>query len=404
MPTFHYTARSPEGRVYRGAIDVDSKRALLERLWEQDLVVLSVDVRGDGHQRRFAVATPPVKARELVVFSRQLATMVSSGIPIVGALDVLAKPMKHRVLREVVCRSRDEVEAGASLSEAMSRHPRVFSELFVNMVGAGESSGQLDDILDRLASYLEKSEALLRKVRSSLMYPAVVSCLAAGVTTFLMIVVVPKFKDIFNALSGQLPLPTRLLIGFSEFLSKYLAVEVGLLFLGFLALRAYIRTDRGRLWFDRMKLRLPVFGELFQKVAVARFARTLATLNRAGIAILTSLEIVAKTIGNRVMERMILEARASVKEGKLLSEPLAKHELFPAMAVHMIGVGETTGKLDEMLGKIADFYESEVDTAAAGLTTLVEPIVISVLGVIVGAIAVALLLPVFTIPTIVGAH
>lgn len=404
MPTFRYVVKDPGGRVHRGAIDVDSKRALLERLWEQELVVLSVKKHRNGRSRRFAFGTPPVKTRELVVFSRQLATMVASGIPIVGALDVLAEPVKDGAFRSVLRRSRDDVEAGASLSQAFSRHPHVFPPMFVNMVGAGESSGRLNEILDRLASYLEKSDVLYRKVRSSLVYPALVSCLAVGVTTFLMTVVVPKFKDIFAALSGQLPLPTRILLAVSEFVSKYFVVEVFLIALGVMGLRALLRTERGRLWFDRTTLQLPVFGELFQKVAVARFSRTLATLVRSGVSILTALEIVAKTIGNRVIEQAVLEARASVKGGKLLSDPLGKNEFFPSMAIRMIAVGEGTGRLEEMLGRIADFYESEVDTAVAGLTTLVEPLVISVLGVIVGAIAIALLLPVFTIPTIVGNH
>src|SRR3989338_253977 len=402
MPTFHYTVKNPQGRIYRGSINVDSKRALLERLWEKELVVLSVEERANGHRRLASFASQGVKAKELVIFSCQLATMVSSGIPIIGALEVIAQPVKNRVFQQVLRHSRDEVEGGASLSQAVSHHPRVFSNLFVNMISAGESSGKLDEILDRLATYLEKADALQRKVRASLMYPAVVLCLAVGVTMFLMIAVVPKFKDIFASLSGQLPLPTRLLIGTSEFLAKYFVAEVFLAALVFVGLRAWIRTEKGRLWFDRLLLRVPVFGELFQKVAIARFARTLATLTRSGVPILTALEIVAKTVGNKVVERAILEARSSVKDGKWLSGPLGQSSVFPAIAVRMILVGESTGRLEQMLGKIADFYEDEVYTAVAGLTTLIEPIVISVLGGVVGGIAIALLLPVFTLPNIVG--
>jgi type IV pilus assembly protein PilC len=402
MPTFRYVVKNPKGRVFRGSIHMDSKRALLERLWEKELVVLSVEERRNGRAHRLALNSPPVKAKELVVFSRQLATMVGSGIPIIGALDVLAEPVKNRAFKQVLRHSRDEVEGGSSLSQAMSRHPTVFSDLFVNMVSAGESSGKLDDILDRLATYLEKSDALRRKVQSSLTYPAVVLCLAFGVTAFLLMVVVPKFRDIFAALSSELPLPTKILLNTSEFLSKYFVIEVALLAVGAFAFRAWVKTDIGRRWFDRSILRLPVFGELFQKVAIARFARTLATLLRSGVPVLTALEIVAKTIGNRVIEEAVLDARTSVKDGKFLSAPMGQNPLFPGMAVRMILVGESTGRLEEMLGKVADFYESEVDTAVAGLTTLIEPLVITVLGVIVGGIAVALLLPVFTLPNIVG--
>ena len=404
MPTFRYVVKNPQGRMYRGSIEIDSKRALLERLWEQELVVISVEERANGHSRKASFVSQPVKATELVIFSRQLATMVSSGIPIIGALEVLAGPVKNRVFQQVLRHSRDEVEGGASLSQAVSRHPRVFSNLFVNMISAGESSGKLDEILDRLATYLEKADALQRKVRSSLMYPAVVVCLAVGVTMFLMVAVVPKFKDIFASLGGQLPLPTRMLIGTSDFLAKYFVAEVFLTMLLVVGLRAWIRTEKGRLWCDRLLLRAPVFGELFQKVAIARFARTLATLTRSGVPILTALEIVAKTVGNKVVEQAILEARSNVKDGKWLSGPLSQNSVFPGMAVRMISVGETTGKLEEMLTKIADFYESEVDTAVSGLTTLIEPIVIVVLGVIVGGIAIALLLPVFQIPNMVGMH
>jgi len=402
MATYRYTVKDPSGRVLRGAIEVDSKRALLERLWEQELVVLSVEEqRKNGRVRRFGFPSAPVRAKELVVFSRQLATMVSSGVPIINALDTLAEPVKDRGFRQVLRRSRDDVESGSSLSEAMGRHPRVFSDMFVNMVGAGESSGKLDEILDRVATYFEKADALQRKVKSSLMYPAVVVSLALGVTAFLIIVVVPKFKDIFALLTGDLPTPTRMLLATSDFLSTYIVAEAAVVVLAFVAFRAFIQTRRGRLWFDRFKLHVPVFGELFQKVAMARFARTLATLLRSGVPILSALEIVAKTVNNRVIELAVLEARVNVKDGKMLSEPLAQSRYFPPLALRMINVGESTGRIEEMLSKVADFYESEVDTAVSGLTTLIEPIVMIMLGLMVGGIAIALLLPVFVIPTLI---
>ncbi len=403
MPTFAYIVKDKGGRTHSGSLDAHSRTALVEQLWRQDFVVLSIEERqAVGGSRLIAIGQPRVKQELLVVFSRQLATMVDSGIPVVSALDVLAEQAEDRNFRTILTRLRDDVEAGASLSEAMGRHPRVFSEFFVNMVRAGESSGQLDEILDRVASYVERVEILQRKVKASLFYPAFVSGLAFLITTVLVVFIVPKFKEIFTSLGGELPLPTKILLAISDSMRSYFVVEF-LAFVGLIiAARFYVNTPAGRLWLDRLKLHVVIVGPLLQKVAIARFARTLATLASSGVPILTALEIVAKTSGNRVVEGAVMSARKSIKEGENISGPLAQSKVFPPMVTRMIAVGEKTGELEKMLSKIADFYENEVDAAVTALTSLIEPLVIAVLGVVIGGIVVALFLPVFKISTLVS--
>ncbi len=401
MPTFAYVVKDKGGRTRSGTLEIESRNALIEQLWKQEFVVLSIEER-QARKAVLSMMQPRVKVMQLVIFARQLATMVASGIPIVGSLDVLAKQMDDKVFRQILARIRDDVEAGSSMSEALGKHPRVFSEFFVNMIRAGETSGKLDEILDRLAAYLEKVDNLRRKVQASLFYPAMVSFLAFIITTFLVIVIVPKFRDIFTSLGGELPLPTRILLGTSDFLRAYFVAEL----LGVVALvalfRFYVGTQAGRAWFDQMKLKLLVIGPLLQKVAIARFSRTLATLVKSGVPILTAMEIVAKTSGNKVIEKAVMEARTSIKEGENIADPLANSKVFPPMVTRMIAVGEKTGELERMLSKIADFYENEVDAAVTGLTSLIEPVIIAVLGLVIGSIVVALFLPVFKISQLVS--
>ena len=401
MPTFAYVVKDSAGRKRNGMLEAASRQALIEQLWKQDCVVL--EIREREHRAALSgLGQPKVPIQQLVIFSRQLATMVSAGIPIIGALDVLASQIEHRTLRQVIRRIGTEVEGGMSLSECLAKSPRIFSEFVVSMVKAGEFSGRLDEILDRVASYLEKTDVLRRKVQSSLSYPLVVSCLAGAITAFLVIVIVPKFKDIFTALGGQLPLPTLILMSVSEFLARYLLVEGFLLVAGLIGCRVYLNTKAGRWWCDRWKLRMPILGTLFRKVAIARFARTLSTLVRSGVPILTALEIVAKTAGNKVVEQAVLDARTSIREGEPIADPLTQSKVFPPMVTRMVSVGEQTGQLEQMLSKVADFYESEVDTAVDGLTSLIEPLIIPALGLVIGAIVIALFLPIFKVSQLVG--
>ena len=402
MPTFGYVVKDKLGKTHTGTLESESRNTLIEQLWKRDFVVLAIEERGHGTFALLRVGQPGVKSEQIVIFSRQLATMVDSGIPIAPALDVLADQMENRTFRQVLKKVRGDIEAGSSLSEAIGRHPRAFSDFFVNMVRAGESSGRLDEILDRVAAYTEKVSVLQRKVSASLFYPAFVTVLAIGITTFLLVVIVPKFKEIFTALGGQLPAPTQLLLGVSEFIGTYLAYEVLACVALAVGVRLYMGTPAGRLQFDRLALHIPVIGKLLQKVFIARFSRTLATLVKSGVPILTSLEIVAKTAGNRVVEGAVLAARSSIKEGENIADPLALSQVFPTMVTRMIAVGEKTGELEKMLTKIADFYENEVDAAVTALTSLIEPLVIAILGVVIGGIVVALFLPIFKISTLVS--
>ena len=401
MPTFAYVVKDKAGKTHSGTLETESRNNLIEQLWKQEFVIISIDERSQGKPSVLKIGQPGIKAYQIVVFSRQLATMVDSGIPIVQALDVLADQLEDRNFKQVLQKMRDDVEAGTSLSEAAGRHPKAFSEFFVNMIRAGESSGRLDEILDRVASYTEKVDTLQRKVKASLFYPAFVSLLAFGITTFLVVVIVPKFKEIFTSLGGEMPLPTLLLLGLSDFMKKWLVMEIIAGFLLVIAFRVYLTTPGGRFWFDRLTLRFPIIGKLLQKVVIARFSRTLATLVKSGVPILSSLEIVAKTSGNKVVEQAVLAARASIKEGENIADPLAHSKVFPGMVTRMISVGEKTGELEKMLTKVADFYESEVDAAVTALTSLIEPLVIAVLGVIIGGIVVALFMPIFKLPTMI---
>lgn len=399
MPNFKYVAKNQQGKTVSAILKSKDKTSLMDLLRKRGLIIISIE---EARERGFRGATKvKVKMDDLVVFSRQLATMVDSGIPLVQALDVLAEQIQKPGFRGVVASLRDNIETGSSLSEALSRHPQIFSVLFVNMVRAGESSGMLDDILERLADYLEKTSALQRKVKSSFIYPAMVVSMAIIITSILIFKVVPTFKGIFDTLGGELPMITQMLIGVSNLARSGLPfLLAGLFLLGFIFTRV-IRTEKGRMRFDRTMLRLPILGILLRKVAIARFSRTLSTLVKSGVPILSSLEIVSKTSGNKVIEVAVDQVRTSIREGENIADPLAKSGVFPPMVTRMIGVGEQTGELEKMLSKVADFYENEVDTAVSGLTSLIEPIIIVFLGVVVGGIVAAMFLPIFKITQLI---
>lgn len=394
MANFKYVAKDAQGKTVSAVLDAKDRANLVDLLRKQGLVIISVE---EAKGKAITVGRSKVKMDDLVIFARQLATMVDSGIPLVQALDVLGEQIEKMSFRTVVCNLRDSIETGSSLSDALSRHPRVFSELFVNMVRAGESSGMLDDILERLADYLEKTSALQRKVKSSFIYPGLVMSMAFIITSILIFKVIPTFKGIFESLGGELPLLTQILIGFSDFAKKSAIFILPGLFLLGLAFLKLIHTEKGRMWFDRTMLRLPIVGLLLRKVAVARFARTLSTLVKSGVPILSSLEIVAKTAGNRVIEVAVDQVRTNIREGESIADPLSRSGVFPPMVTRMIGVGEQTGELEKMLGKISDFYEEQVDIAVSSLTSLIEPIIIIFLGVVVGGIVAAMFLPIFKI-------
>lgn len=403
MPVFKYMAKDKDGKSVSGSSSADDSRTLIETLRKRELIIISLEEEAEKVKKTSAAGgRERIKLDDLVVFSRQLATMVDAGIPLVGALDALYDQMEKKVFKSVIKKVRDGIESGSSLSEALSKQPNIFSPFFINMVRAGESSGNLDEILDRVAVYMEKTIALIRKVKSSLVYPAVVILMAITITTFLIVKVVPTFESIFVTIGVELPLPTLILINLSKLIRAWLPLIVVFLVVFTVILSKLIRTDRGKLIFDTVLLKLPVLGMLLKKVAIARFARTLSTLQRSGVSILTALEIVGKTSGNKVIEMAVVHTKASIKEGESIAQPLTESKVFPPMVTRMISVGEQTGKLEEMLGKIADFYESEVDAAVAGLTSLIEPLIIAFLGIVVGGIVVSMFLPIVKLIEVVG--
>ncbi len=399
MPNFQYVAKDAQGRNVTAILEAKDKTTLVDILRKRGLIIISIEeAKGKAGK---AVAVTKVKMDDVVVFARQLATLVDSGIPLVQALDVLAEQIEKSGFKTVVSGLRDGIETGSSLSEALAHHPKIFSLLFVNMVRAGESSGMLDDILERLADYLEKTNALQGKVKSAFIYPALIITMAILITSILIFKVVPTFKGIFDSLGGELPMITQVLIAFSDFATHSTAYLLGGIFLVGFIFNRYICTEKGKMQLDKTMLNLPVVGILLRKVAIARFARTLSTLVKSGVPILNSLEIVARTSGNKVIEIAIDQVRTNIREGENIAEPLSRSGVFPPMVTRMIGVGEQTGELEKMLSKIADFYEDQVDTAVSGLTSLIEPIIIIFLGVVVGGIVAAMFLPIFKITELV---
>ncbi|MCX5713797.1 MAG: type II secretion system F family protein [Candidatus Omnitrophica bacterium] len=400
MNAYQYIAKDRNGRAVTGIIESGSEPEAVQLLHNKSLVVISikeskkiVTAKGQGGR---------VRLEDLVVFSRQLATLVDAGIPLVQSLGILGEQVENKTLKRAVILIRQDIEGGMSFCDALSKHPKIFSEFYVNMCRSGEASGMLDEILDRLATYLEKTASLNRKVASSLVYPAVVVSMAIIITGILLLKVVPTFKSIFDVLGGELPLPTRILIGVSDILRQafvFIVVFVGFAVFSF---KKYIDTPKGRYNFDSMKLKIFILGDLLRKVAVAKFSRTFSTLIKSGVTALAALEIVAKTSGNKVIEEAVLSSRTAVREGEAISQPLAKSGVFPPMVCRMIGVGETTGQLEKMLSKIADFYDDEVDASVAGLTSMIEPVVIAFLGIVIGSIVISLFLPILKITQLIS--
>ncbi len=396
MNNYKYSAKDKKGQTVNGIVQGASEAEVADILHKKEMVVFSVEL-AKVSAANVKLADKKVKLDDLVIFSRQLATMIDAGIPLVNALGILAEQIENEGLRNIVGEVRQDIEAGMSFCDALAKHPLVFSDLFVNMVKAGEASGMLNDILDRLATFMEKQAALNRKIVSSLVYPAVVVSMAIIITAVLLIKVVPTFKGIFDSLGGVLPLPTQVLIFVSDLLRKYFLFLMSFLVVGIYLFKKYLKTEKGRYAFDRLTLKAPVFGPLLRKLAVAKFSRTFSTLVKSGVSVLSALEIVSKTSGNKVVEGAVVNCSKSVRDGEPISRPLAKSGVFPPMVTRMINVGEQTGQLEKMLSKIADFYDDQVDAAAGALTSLIEPLVIAFLGIVIGGIVVALFLPIFKI-------
>ncbi|HEU4931844.1 MAG TPA: type II secretion system F family protein [Pyrinomonadaceae bacterium] len=401
MPTYVFKGRNRLNEIVVGERVADNREALRSILRREQVTLTSVKEKGREIGIPKIGGRKKVKSKDLSIFTRQFSVMIDAGLPLVQCLEILAQQQDNKYFQQILMQVRQDVEEGSTLATAMARHPRVFDQLYANMVEAGETGGILDLILQRLSTFIEKIVKLKRDIISAMIYPAAVIVLAIAAVTVIMIVVIPQFQNIFMGLLGpgeQLPLPTRIVVGISNFLAGWggLVILASVIGTG-VAIKFYYKTPGGRKMIDGLLLKVPILGDIFRKIAVARFSRTLSTLLSSGVPILQSLDITAKTSGNVVIEAAITQVRAGVERGESFVDPLKATEVFPHMVAQMIGIGEQTGALDAMLGKIADFYESEVDSAIANLLTLMEPLLIAFLGVTIGSIVIAMYLPLFTL-------
>ncbi len=406
MPVFSWEGKNAAGKRVKGELEARDVQAAFNLLKSQHILpnASRIKKKGQGLEREIKVPGmgPKVRSSDIVIFTRQFSTMIEAGLPLVQALDVLSKQSDNQAFKQVLIGVKETVEGGGSLTEGLARHPKVFDDLFVNMVSAGENAGILDVVLERLARHLEKSLKLRREVKTAMIYPAVVIAAATIVTAVLLIFVIPTFAELFEDFGAALPLPTQMVINLSNFVvDNVLLIFGSVAALGFLFFR-FQKTQRGKEVLHPIALKLPIFGNIINKVALARFTRTLGTMLSSGVPVLEALTICAKTSGNQVVERDVLRARTAISEGKSMSEPLSESGVFTPMVVQMIKVGEATGALDSMLQKIADFYEDEVDNAVAAMKQLIEPVMILVLGVLVGGLVIAMYLPIFKMGAVIG--
>jgi type IV pilus assembly protein PilC len=402
MPVFIYVARNKRGRTVKGQLEAPDEKLALAQLKRRNLSVQKLRKKPKDLSESLPFLKPKVTRKDVVIFTRQFSTMISSGLPLLQGLSILAEQCENPTFKEILKDIAKSVEGGSSLSEGMQRHPNIFDELYTNLVAAGEMGGVLDKTLQRLAAHMEKAEKLKSKVKGAMVYPIVVISVAILVIAVIMIFVIPVFEKMFAEMGAQLPAPTMVVIGISRFVKGNIHfIVLGVIVLVFL-FRAYRKTKKGRRTTDALSLRLPIFGPLLRKVAVARFTRTLGTMLSSGVPILDSLAIVSKTAGNVILEEIILEVRQSVAEGQGIAEPLSETDVFPPMVVQMIAVGEATGALDTMLEKIADFYDDEVDAAVSALTSMMEPMLMVFLGTTIGGLVISMYLPIFKMAGLVA--
>jgi type IV pilus assembly protein PilC len=396
--TYSYKVRDKGGKVASGTLVADSEALAVSRLREMGLTPVSIDKQSTGGMKMEINLRPGhVKRKELAVAARQFATMVNSGLPILRALAILGDQTDSKELAKVLNQVRLDVEQGNSLSNAMVKFPKAFNDLFIAMVRAGEAGGVLDTVLLKLAENIEKDVSLRRRIKSAMTYPVVVVCMVSLIMSAMLLFVVPQFKNIYDQLGGQLPLPTRVLIGISDAMKHYWYMFIGAVIGGFFGLKRYRKTEKGRVQTDKILLRIPVFGPLFHKTALSRFSSTLAMLISAGVPILQALDIVSDTVNNRVISAAVIDVQDSVRQGEAIAKPLARHAVFPPMVVQMLAVGEETGGVDTMLTKVAEFYDDEVTATVDALTSLIEPLLIAFVGAAVGAAVIALYMPMFNV-------
>ena len=406
MPTFLWEGKTAQGRVLRGEVEAPSLDAVLAVLRDRRIRPIPTRIREKGKGLEKEITIPgfgeKIKARDVSLFTRQFATMIDAGLPIVQCLDILSEQSESKLLRNTIQKIRQDVEGGSTLAEALKKHPKVFDDLYVNMVAAGEAGGVLNTILNRVALFIEKANKLKKKVKGAMIYPSTIIAVAVIVVAILLIFVIPVFAELYNSMGKALPAPTQITINISNwFVANWLYMFLGLVGIGF-AIRFYYQTEQGRMNIDRVLLRLPILGDLLRKVAVARFSQNMAILLSSGVPILDGLAITAKTAGNKVVEKAIIDSRASISQGKTVAEPLRESKIFPPMVCQMVAVGENTGGLDGMLRKVAELYEEEVDDAVANLTALMEPMIMVILGVILGGLVISMYLPIFQLGSLVG--
>jgi type IV pilus assembly protein PilC len=397
MPVFRYTGKTRAGAPQRGEIEASDRASATAVLRQRQILVTSIRPKSKELQIKIPGLGSKITEQAVVIFTRQFATMIEAGLPLVQCLDILARQSENKEFARVIGQVKTDVESGDSFADALRKHPRVYSDFYVNMVEAGETGGILDTILARLAAYMEKAAALKSQVKGAMVYPAVIIGIAIIVVVFLLLYVIPVFADMFASFGGTLPAPTRFVMFLSDLVKDYILYVIPLVGVLIWVFKRFYKTEKGRVMVDTLLLKLPVFGPLIQKVAVAKFTRTLGTLVSSGVPIIDGLEITARTAGNKVVEGAVLSIISSIKEGQTIAEPLGRQAIFPPMVVQMIEVGENAGALDAMLNKIADFYDQEVDTAVAALTKLMEPMLMVFLGVVIGGMVVAMYLPIFKI-------
>ncbi|MEK6581400.1 MAG: type II secretion system F family protein [Nitrospirota bacterium] len=398
---FQWSGKTTKGTVESGEITAASKDEVMAQLRKKNITPTIITEK-KAAKKLFGGGGGKVTDKDIVIFTRQFSVMIDAGLPLVQALDILSTQVESKALARVLAQVKDDVEAGSTYADALRKHPRVFTELYANMVAAGEAGGILDTILNRLAAYIEKAMALKKKVKGAMTYPIIVTVIAVLAIAVIMIFVVPTFSSMFASMGGTLPMPTLIIIRISNFIGGWGGLITAGVITGLgMFLKQFRRTEKGQLLTDRILLKLPIFGVLLNRVAVAKFTRTLGTLTSSGVPILDGLEITAKTAGNKVIEAAIMEVRKAVTGGKTLAEPLAKAKVFPPMVTHMISVGETTGALDTMLSKIADFYDEEVDSVVSNLTAMMEPLLMVFLGGTVGFVVIAMYLPIFKMGSLV---
>jgi type IV pilus assembly protein PilC len=395
-----WEGRTRGGGLHKGEIEAETREAAIAILRQQHVIVTAVKPK--PRELSLPGFGGKVSEKDLVLFTRQFSTMIDAGLPLVQCLDILGKQAENKTFSKAIVEIKKEVEGGTTFADALRKYPKIFDDLYVNLVQAGEIGGVLDATFARLAGYIEKARALKGKVKSAMVYPAAIVFVAVSVVVFLMIFVIPVFAQMFQDFGGTLPWPTQLVIGLSNFMKNYIPFAIPVLIAAVFAFKQYYRTGSGKRAVHRYMLRVPVLGPLLQKAAIARFARTLSTLLASGVPIIDSLDITARTAGNKVLEDAVLASIGSIKEGQTLATPLAKHAVFPPMVVQMVEIGDVTGELDTMLRKLADFYEEEVDRAVEALTAMLEPMLMVFLGTVLGFIIVAMYLPIFKMASLVS--